>query len=388
MTARTRAAVAYAAMFTAVGAHAPYLVVYYRQLGLDIAAIGATVSIAALVGFSAAPAWGWLSDRFDGSPRVFLLATVTAATGSILLSAALFDVPVVVGAALLAVGMAGMAPILDARALERAGAERHGFGPLRAWGSAGYIASSFLTGVGILAFGMGALFAVLTTAIVVTGVVGVTLVPHDTSESPPPRGAIRALFGRRGLGGFLGAAFVTWIALAAIMAFYPLRLTELGAPAPVVGLASALGAAVEVPLMLRFPALLKRFGAERLVVAGAAMFALRALVAGLTGDPAVLVAASAIGGVGYALFLVGGVTHVSLRAPTQLAATAQGAFQGTVSLGQVAAASLGGIVAGGLGIEGLFLVCAALAGVAVWLVAVTVGSSSRARVAEPVVADS
>src|SRR5205814_9341236 len=116
------------------------------------------------------------------------------------------------------------------------------------------------------------------------------------------------------------------------------------------------------PLMLRFPGLASRFGADRLVVVGAACFVIRAAVNALTSDPLILVAMAGVGGVGFACFIVGGVTYVSRHAPARLAATAQGLFSGlAMGLGQVVAGLGGGLVAGSLGLTGLFGVSAVVA---------------------------
>lgn len=368
-----RTALAYIALYAAIGAHAPYLVVLYRSLGLDLVGIGTTVSVAALAGLSAAPAWGWLSDRNRGSARVFILAAITAGLGSLLLALAGPDLPVVLGASALSVGMAGMSPILDARALERSGADRVGYGPLRAWGSASYIVSSFATGVAIETVGIGALFVILAASIGVTAIVGGRLASLATQLHDEDEGGFRLLLGRRRFTSFLAAGFVTWTSLAAVMSFYPLRLGELGAGTSIVGLSAGIGALVEVPLMLRFPSLVARFGSARLLTVGAALFACRALLAATADQPLILVGASAVGGVGYALFLVGATTHISLLAPRRLAATAQGAFQGIgVGLGQVVASAAGGAIAQAVGLADLYLLCTGVAILAVLLVAVAV----------------
>jgi MFS family permease len=107
--------------------------------------------------------------------------------------------------------------------------------------------------------------------------------------------------------------------------------------------------------MLGFPRLAARFGSERLLIAGVVFIVARAVVAELATEPTLLLAASVFGGVGFALFFVGGVTYVSRHVPGELAATAQGIFQGLAnSLSQVTAALAGGAVAAAFGIQGLF----------------------------------
>jgi MFS family permease len=98
------------------------------------------------------------------------------------------------------------------------------------------------------------------------------------------------------------------------------------------------------------------------------------------------VALSGINGIAFALFLVGGVTYVSRHAPPAIAATVQGVFQGVgIGLAQLLGAGVGGAIAGQVGLSGMYLVAAALGGVAVVVVAAAVSAPRATRV--PGVAD-
>jgi MFS family permease len=172
---------------------------------------------------------------------------------------------------------------------------------------------------------------------------------------------------------FLLGAFLTWLGMSAVLSFTPIRFTELGAGASIVGLGGAIAAGIEVPLMLRFPNLARRFGSERLLILGSVLTAARGIVAGIAPDSNVLLAASVFGGLGYALFAIGGITYVSEHVPLELAATAQGIFQGVGnSLSQVAAQALGGAVAVVAGVAGLFLIAAGIGFVAAAIIALGV----------------
>jgi PPP family 3-phenylpropionic acid transporter len=172
---------------------------------------------------------------------------------------------------------------------------------------------------------------------------------------------------------FLVGMLFASASMSAGLDFLTPRYAELGAPAGLIGVSWALAAAVEVPVMLGFPLLARRVGATRLLVAGAVVIALRTGVSGLASDPIVLVVASGFGGVGYALFTVGGVTFVAQRVPPALAATGQGIFQGAaLGLSGVIAAAAGGLVAGAVGIAGMFTIAGVVGLSAAVVVAVAV----------------
>jgi PPP family 3-phenylpropionic acid transporter len=371
---RARARLAYVVFFAAIGAVIPYPALYYRELGLDLGQIGAILSVSAVIALVGGPAWGALSDRAAGSPGVLVAGTLIAAGGAIALAFAREFVPILACASLMAIGLAGITPIIDARALETSGPDRSGYAPVRAFGSLAFIVSATLTGFLVEATSIEAFLVVIAGFLLLTGLVGLSLRPAATlpGGSLDLRAAAR-LLGRGPLGLFLVGAALAAVALSAVLGFQSLRLDELGAPASTAGLAFAVGASLEVPLMLRFPWIAARFGTERLLVLGAATIAVRSLIVGIAADPNVLVAAAAMHGVGVALFFVGGVGYVSRRAPPDLAASAQGVFQGAINgIGPLMAGALGGIVSASIGLSGLFMVSAAIGTVAAAIVAFAV----------------
>jgi MFS transporter, PPP family, 3-phenylpropionic acid transporter len=281
-------------------------------------------------------------------------------------------------------GIAGTLPIIDARALETSGAARSGYGPLRAWGSLGYVVSALATGAIVEATSPRSLLLVQAVCFLATAAIGLTLRPPASTArryGSPLRDAGR-LFGPRGLGVFVLGAFLAWLGMQLVLSFTALRFDELHARATMIGLGGAIAAGIEVPLMLSFPRLAARFGANRLLIAGAGSLMVRSVVAAFATTPELLLVASVFAGFGYALFLVAGVVHVSTRVPPELAATAQGIFQGAgSSLAQVTGAALGGAIAAIAGLQGLFVVAACLGVGAMLIVAFAVRSSGPARYA-------
>jgi MFS family permease len=167
----------------------------------------------------------------------------------------------------------------------------------------------------------------------------------------------------------------------AVNGFLSIYLVSIGASASLVGGAWALGAVVEIPLMLAFPALAARFGIGRLVVVGGALLLARTALLLATNDPYVAAASMALHGAGFALLLVGGITYVARHAPPRAGATAQGVLAGVVvGLAQAIGPGLSGVIAGSAGIETAFTVALALSavGLVALVVAVRLGRPPRA----------
>jgi MFS family permease len=181
---------------------------------------------------------------------------------------------------------------------------------------------------------------------------------------------------------FLIGATAAWTAISFQSSFFSIYLRSLGAPSSEVGWTWAIAATMEIPVMFLFPWLARRFGIERLLVAGAAIVFLREVANVVFTSPEMLLACSLMQGAGYALMLIGGITFVSLQAPKGTAATAQGILSGvTASLAAILGAGVGGQLAGLLTIRGLYVVAACLGALAVAMIAVAVLPVSRPRFA-------
>ena len=373
-----RAALTYAVYFTAIGASWAYLPVYFRGLGLGFATIGLLAAMTAAIQLLAAPGWGALADHFPGSRLGLPIAALVAAGGALGLAGAGGLPAIAAFVAVLALGIAGIGPVLDARTLELLGTDRQRYGQVRAIGSVAFVVVTWLVGFLLDRRGPGALFLVYVPALVATGLVALS-VPRRGGGGRRP-GILRgggAFLRAPGVGVFLFAALLTWMLLNATNGFYSIQVVALGGSAGMAGLTWVIGAIFEIPVMWSYRRLAARFGAGRLLVLGAALFAARAALAASATDAGVLVAISPLEGLGFGLFFVGGVGFVSSRAPAGLAATAQGVFSAILGLGSILGAGLGGLVAGSTSIAVLFALSAAGGVVAAVVVAIAARSSSR-----------
>jgi PPP family 3-phenylpropionic acid transporter len=339
-------------------------------------------SLAAAVGLLGAPLWGTLADRHPTS-RVMLPAAATLAALAAL-GLALARQPVAIAGAVIATSIAlgGITPILDTRALEVVSGDRDRYGRLRVWGSIGFVVVVWLTGFLVERAGIASLFTVYVPLLVLTAVV--TLLLHGGGRTGPPLPRLSGMglvLRQPALRAFLLASFAVWSASMAINAFFSLHLLAIGAPGELVGSAWALGAVVEVPIMWAYPLLAARFGARRLLVAGAAAFALRAVALPLLVNPVPAALTMLLHGAGFGLLLVGGVTYVSRHAPAGAAATTQGILAAVIfSLSMIVGPGLGGLAAGAWSLPVMFWVSAAIGAVGVGLmwIAVRVGADVRA----------
>ena len=376
-----RSATAYIILFAAVGAYAPFLQQYYQSLGIPLWEIGLLAAFTSTMALSAAPVWGAIHDHVPASRLLIPLAASIATVGAIGLAVAGATPWLALAAATWAIGMSGTSPMMDVRVLSIVGANRARYGWIRACGSASFIVVAPIVGLLVDRGGMSAMFWVMVPAIALAGVAAITLPPRLDSVRPPSlRRAPGTVLRHRPIALFLIGATAAWTAISFQSSFFSIYLRSLGAPSSEVGWTWAIAATMEIPVMFLFPWLARRFGIERLLVAGAAIVFLREVANVVFTSPEMLLACSLVQGAGYALMLIGGITFVSLQAPKGTAATAQGILSGvTASLAAILGAGVGGQLAGLLTIRGLYLVAACLGALAVAMIAVAVLPVSRSR---------
>ena len=303
-----------------------------------------------------------MADRLGAIRIAIVVAGLWAAAAAGWLAAARDPLSVTAAVALLAAGLAGIGPMLDARTVELLGEDRERYGRVRAWASVAFIASALAVGVLIDRSSPAALFPVYVVSLILTSVaVHALMGAPGANRGAGARAMLSDLAGLlrlRGIGLFLVGSVLVWTALGAVNTFFSIHVVALGGAAQTVGLAWGLGAVIEVPLMWTYPAIALRVGTERLLVIAAVVWAVRAAGFALFSDPTALAAISLLGGIAFALFYVGTVTYVARQAPPALRATAQGVFTGAaMGSGTVLGATLAGFVAAALTIQGLFAVC-------------------------------
>jgi PPP family 3-phenylpropionic acid transporter len=385
MAAGRRIFLAYLVYFGAIGAAYPYLPVFYRDLGLRFEEIGILTAIQAATQLVLGPVWGGLVDRFPKVGITLPAAAAVATVGGFILFAANDFEGVLAGSMLLFAGLAGIGPTLDARTLETLGPQgRDRYGQVRAFGSLAFVVVALLVGLLLDAQGSRSLFWIYLPCLIGTVLVTATISRRGTNRSISMLRGAGQILGAPGMLVFFGGFTIVWAALTAMNAFYSIQVVALGGSTALVGITWSFGAIIEVPLMYAFPRLGARFGTERLLVFGALVFTIRALVAAVAVDPVMLVLIAPLEGLGFACAFVGGVTVLAARLPTSLGGTAQGLFSASAGLATIIGSAVGGTIAQAVGIPGMFAVTSVIGLVGTVVIAFAmIGIGPAREVPEP-----
>jgi PPP family 3-phenylpropionic acid transporter len=282
---QTAVQVLYFTYFAIVGAFAPYLSLYYAEVGLTIAQIGLLAALAQVVRIFAPPLWGTLLDR--GSRRTRLLRISAFGT---LVGALLFEIAGGQFAAIALVlvfytfASSAQVPLCESMALAVAAGDSGRYGAMRQWGSIGFIVTVTLTGPLLDAIGVGRLPWVLVALCVL-----LLTVVHRLPEPAAVqivRERVASAWGRLrepALLAFFVSCFLMLFAHAAFYGFYSLYLERAGYSKTVIGLAWTVGVIAEIVLFRVQRRLFERFGALRLLSVSLLVAVLRFALVGLVG---------------------------------------------------------------------------------------------------------
>ena len=249
----------YFAFFAYAGAYVAYFPLYLASRGLSAVEIAWVLALPPLVRIVAPGAWGWLADRTGAHRAIVAFSCAVSATAFALLPFT-HQIGLLIG--LMSVLSAGALPLVEAITLG-ALAGRHGrYGPIRLWGSVGFIAVVLAGGAWLDVQPVSTLPAVLVTLNLFTLAAALALPAAErpaVSQSAPFRFTreVRALF---------AAGFCNAVAHGALYAFLTLHLEALGYSATSIGFLWTAGVLAEILVFLYLPQLFRRYALSTILI--------------------------------------------------------------------------------------------------------------------------
>ncbi|NLX43921.1 MAG: MFS transporter [Chloroflexi bacterium] len=353
----------YFTVFASYGTTVLYQSLYWRRVGISDAGIGLLLGIQPLVTIVAGPLWSLAADRLGIRAR--LLTIVTALTILPTLGMIwLYSYPwLVVLNVLYALLWAPIQPLMDSLALDTLGEERHRYGVVRAFGSMGYAPVAWLTGLAIQGRDIRMVFVAYALLMGLASLLTLRMRVPQTALGLRVGQDLGRLLRDRGWQRFMAATFVAMAVHQVTNSFGGLYLDTLGASEGLIGFSGAIGSGVQTLLMLgALPAMLKRWGSERLLLFSFAMLALRFVLWASIPVPLLAAMNNGLLALTFGTALLAAVDYADKHAPRGLEATSQAMVSSLVTgLGRATGSMGGGALYGALGPVNTFVICAAVA---------------------------
>ncbi len=379
MKPEIRAGTSVRALFALIGisvaAFSPFLALLLRDRGFDPSQIGVVFGAMAGTWMVANPVWGHVADAWVGRVRALRIAAVGTATMSLVFfppeRSMLVVLPVVIA---LAAFRGAVVPIGDAIALDHLGPENvRDYGLIRLWSSLAFAVAAIACGALYQVASIGLVPLVYAVTMATLAAWSTTLVRDVPTHVPSGErfGSVGAAFRAAPRLAPLLAGMLLWgIGFAAAWTFLPLRIVGRGGGPLLVGIAAAVGAFIEVPVMRKSKWFTGRFSLRGVYVLGCVIYGTVFVAWAFVKSPVVIAVLNGFEGVGFALLFVSGVMVVGKLVPGHLQATGQSLMQMVgQGLGPVLGASIGGVVYGRYGPKALFLGAGAstlLAAMVIW----------------------
>jgi len=390
---RTSVQVLFVLFGVAVASFFPFLTLFLSDRGLTPGTIGVVIAAMALARIAANPVWGHIADTTLGRRSVLRIGALGSAVTALALFWVEGSTAILVASVLFAAFSTTTGPNIDAIALAHLGEERMGeYGRIRAWESLSY---------GISCLAIGAILEVSGTewTMVVYGLGSLAILAWSATVAPD-RPTPLEHHGRLGAVGaafraapkfwrFLIAVFLVWTGFNAAWNFFALKISSEGGGPLLVGIGTALGGLVEVPMMRLASRAHRGWGLRRAYVLGCCVYAFGFLLWGLVDDPTIVSLLTVFEGMGFAFLFTTGVVVIGKMLPSTLYSTGQ-SMVSTVGFGiaPIVGAGVGGFVFERFGDVTLYAIASGLAlagGVGAWLSLSDPAVSMPLRDVEPVV---
>lgn len=376
-----RLAAYYFAFFAHAGAYLSYFALYLAGRGMSAGEIAFAVAMPQAARIVAPALWGWLADawgaRHAGARKAIIVfsAFVMLAGFSAL---PFLEQAGAIALTLLAMSLfsAGASPLVEAitfSVLEgRDGGGRTGqYGPIRLWGSIGFILAVLGTGAWLDRAGAPVLSGILIGLAAATCVVALALPAGAAVRAPQAGERLMAVLRRPAVLAFFGACFCMSAAHGTMYVFYSIYLEEAGYSKTLIGALWTVGVLAEIVLFLRLPQVMRRFSLRALLLASFACAVLRFPAIGWgVGSLALLVAAQLLHAATFGAFHAACVAVVHRLFPGALAARGQALYSSIAyGLGGAAGSLLAGWTWTAFGASASFMASALFAALGALLVA-------------------
>ena len=278
MSVPARLGAYYFAYFAYIGVLAPYFSLWLAGRGYDARQIALVLAMPQVARVFAPAIWGWIADRTGWRRGIVIFAAFAVLGGFSALYVARGVLEVAAVMLLLSVLAAGSMPLVEAAALAATRARPGSYGPVRLWGSIGFILSVLGAGAWLDRHGASTILDIVVglAAVVCLAALGIPArEQHPASARAARMGPVLA---RADVLAFFGACMCNAVAHGALYAFLSIHLEAAGYSKAAIGALWTLGSAAEIAVFVFLPQLMRRYSLRGLLITSFACVALRFLL--------------------------------------------------------------------------------------------------------------
>jgi MFS transporter, PPP family, 3-phenylpropionic acid transporter len=267
----------YFMFFAQAGAYVAYFPLYLASRNLSAVEISWVLALPALARTFAPAFWGWVADR-TGAHRAIVVSSCAVTAGGFALVPFVDGIAWVIG--VMSLLGAGALPLVEAITLGSLAGQSGKYGPIRLWGSVGFIAVVLGGGAWLDRYPVATLPAVIAS-FMLFALASALALPRGRPHAEARHVRLRLT---PEIAALLGAGFCNAVAHGALYAFFSLHLEQLGYSGTMIGVLWTLGVAAEILVFFYLPQLFRRAALSTWLVASLACGFARFLAIGWTAD--------------------------------------------------------------------------------------------------------
>lgn len=270
----------YFAYFGYIGVFVPYFALWLAGQGYDARQIALVLAMPQIARIFAPAAWGWVADHTGWQRGIVIFSAVVILAGF----ASMYVLHGVANLAVLMLAMsiltAGSMPLVEAAALAATRARPGSYGPVRLWGSIGFILTVLGAGAWLDRHDVATVLDILVLLAAIVCVAAFGIPRREAHAGAAGDARIGAVLQRADVLAFFGACMCNAVAHGALYAFLSIHLEAAGYSKSAIGALWTLGSAAEIAVFVFLPQLVRRYSLRALLIASFACVAVRFLLIG------------------------------------------------------------------------------------------------------------
>lgn len=280
MSVPARLGAYYFAYFAYAGVLAPYFSLWLAGEGYDAREMAIILAMPQVARVFAPAAWGWVADRTGWRRGIVVFSAFAVLGGFASMYAVRGVVPVAGAMLILSVLASGSMPLVEATALSATRARPGSYGPIRLWGSIGFVLTALAAGAWLERHPVSTVLDLVVMLAAVVCVVAFGIPARQAAHAHAGPARLGTMLRRPDVWAFFGACICNAVAHGALYAFLSLHLESSGYSKTATGFLWTLGSAAEIAVFVYLPQLMRRFTLRALLIASFVCVAVRFLLIG------------------------------------------------------------------------------------------------------------
>jgi PPP family 3-phenylpropionic acid transporter len=300
--------------FGVLGIFLPYFNLYCYHLGFSGLQIGFLSGLRSVAMVIFPLIWGILADRLKIRRPIYILCNFVSTAIWVLYLLTVEFWPMLIITAIYGMFYAPIISFLEAVTMDVLGAEKKGYGRIRAWGSASFIVIVLMLGKIIDVYSVDIILVLilagsLILAVISTGIPSIRAFKKDILTP----GASSLL--EKHVIIFLFCAFLMLVSHGAYYGFFSIHLAKMGYGSTFIGITWALASTAEILVMIKSDKIFNRFSLENVLFVSFLVAAVRWIILFFVESMPLILLSQILHAVTYGTFHMASILYIDQLAP-------------------------------------------------------------------------